>query len=355
MVNPEKSLLYRIVMFKVPAQTISFTALVICLAFAGSASAQKTSSETKPVNFGYSQNPKTRTKPPVPQQRPALDNTGTQRSAADTQPTTAPPPSIAAKTLEIAKRASAASIAPTEVYKVGTGDVLFINLQNAGKASSYYTVLNDGTIDYPLAGTMIFVSGHTVEEIEDLLSEKIKLYENPRVSVKVREYGSHAINVLGMVESSGAKNIQREAIPLFVVKAEAMVQPKATHAIIRRANSQTETLVLKDPRSDNVLVFPGDIVEFASSARGGDGDSAFYFIGGEVASIGQKEFHDGITLSQAIMASGGTSRAGIKKVVIRRKNNEGFLMPIEFSLKSIKEGKQADPVLQAGDTIEVGN
>ena len=86
-----------------------------------------------------------------------------------------------------------------------------------------------------------------------------------------------------------------------------------------------------------------------------NGDSGFYFIGGEVATIGQKDFHDGLTLSQAIMASGGTRKPGIKKVVIRRKNTEGFLVPIEFSLKNIKEGKQADPILQPGDTIEVGN
>lgn len=347
-------------MFKALAKKFLYPALMICIALAGSAAAQKSSTDPKPVNFGYSQNPKTRTRPASAQQRPALDNTGTQKPAESTRKpaestrSQTTPPSIAVKTLEIAKRASAASVAPTEVYKVGMGDVLFINLQNAGKASSYYTVLNDGTIDYPLAGTMVFVSGHTVEEIEDLLTERIKLYENPRVSVKVRDYASHSINVLGLVETPGEKNIQREAIPLFVVKAEAVVQSKATHAIVKRANSQTETLLLKDPKSDNVLVFPGDIVEFASNARGGDAGS-FYFIGGEVASIGQKEYHDGLTLTQAIMASGGTRKSGIKKAVIRRKNTDGFLVPTEYSLRNIKEGKQADPIVQAGDTIEVGN
>lgn len=343
-------------MFKALGQKIFFPAIVTCLALAGSASGQKSPNESKPVNFAYSQNPKTRTKPAPQQQqqRPVLDNTGTQNTTANTKKQ-APPPSIAAQTREIAKRASAAAIAPTQVYKVGAGDVLFINLQNAAKASSYYTVLNDGTIDYPLAGAMVYVGGQTVEEIEDLLREKIKLYENPQISVKVREYGSHAISVLGLVETPGEKKIQREAIPLFVVKAEAVVQAKATHAIIKRGNSETETLALKDANSDNVLIFPGDIIEFASNARGGDAGSDFYFIGGEVTLIGQKDFHEGLTLSQAILASGGPRRPGIKKAVIRRKNPEGFLVPTEYSLKSIKEGKQADPVLRAGDTIEVGN
>jgi polysaccharide export outer membrane protein len=254
--------------------------------------------------------------------------------------------------MEIARRANPTTVVPTEVYKVGVGDVLFINLQNAGRASSYYTVLNDGTIDYPLAGKMVFVKGFTVEEIEDTLRDTIKLYENPRVSVKVRDYASHAVSVLGMVERTGEKYIQREAVPLFVIKAEAVVQPKAAYAIVKRANATTETLSLKDAKTDDFLVLPGDVIEFASNSRGGD--AAFYYISGEVVTAGQKEFHDGLTLSQAVIASGGTKKTSIKRVVIRRKNASGFLVPTEHNLKNIKDGKAQDPVLQPGDAIEVG-
>jgi len=345
-----RSLVSYIYMFKALIQNFSIPACLICLVFAGAAVAQK-APDKKPVNFGYSQNPKTKTRPEAPkaQEGPSPVSSNPVR----TTPITQPPPSIAAKTLEIARRANPTTFAPTEVYKVGVGDVLFINLQNAGRASSYYTVLNDGTIDYPLAGQMVFVKGFTVEEIEDALRDRIKLYENPQVSVKVRDYGSHAISVLGMVERTGEKYIQREAVPLFVIKAEAVVQPKAAYAIVKRANAQTETLSLNDAKSDDFLVLPGDVIEFASNSRGGD--AAFYFISGDVVTAGQKEFHDGLTLSQAIIASGGAKKAGIKKAVIRRKNAAGFLVPTEHSLKNIKEGKAQDPVLQPGDTVEVGD
>lgn len=345
-------------MFKVLLKTISLPLFSICLLSVGPAAAQNGTSDPKPVNFRYSQNPKIRTRPepPVKEAIPTLDNTRTAMSnngVVGSRPTQ--PPSIAAKTMEIARRANTVAIAPTEIYKVAAGDVLFINLQNAAKASTYYTVLNDGTIDYPLAGEMVSVGGLTVEEIEDTLREKIKLYENPQVSVKVREYASHSIKVLGLVERSGEKYIQREAVPLFVIKAEAIVQPKATYALIRRANSRTETLSLKDAKVDDVLIFPGDIVEFAASASGGDTATEFYFIGGEVLSAGQKEYHPGLTLSQAILASGGTKKPNAKKVIVRRKSASGFLIPTEYSLKNIRDGKAADPVLQAGDTIEVVN
>lgn len=330
---------------------------IFSLVLIGQVFAQAQTAPTK-VNFGYSQNPKTKAK----KDAPASDSPQTETVAAsnDTeQPVEKETQTIAQKTLDIVKRANLASVVPTEIYKVGIGDVLFISLQNApAKESNYFTVLNNGTIDYPLAGEMLTVSGFTTEEIEDLLKEKIKLYENPQISVKLREYASHSITVLGLVEKAGEKFLQREAIPLYVVRAEAVVQAKASGVTIKRANSQTEKFDLKDAKYEEVLVFPGDIVEFTS----GDGKNSvnsdtaqFYYIGGDIISAGQKDFHQGLTLTQAILASGGLRRADAKKVTIRRKNEQGLLVPTEYNLREIKNGKSPDPQLEAGDTIEIGN
>lgn len=266
--------------------------------------------------------------------------------------------SIAKKTLEVAKRASEANVSPSEIYKIGVGDILFIGLQGApSKETNYFTVLQDGTIDYPLAGEMISVLGLTVEDIEDFLREKIKLYENPQVSVKIREYNSHTYTVLGLVEKSGEKFLQREAIPLFVVRAEAIVQSKANRATIKRKDSDTQTIDLKDPKYGETLVFSGDIVEFSFEDAAGNIAKVpqFYYIGGEIVSGGQKDFYQGITLTQAILASGGLKKSTVKKVIVRRKNEAGMLTPTEYDLKAIKDGKSADPAIEAGDTIEIEN
>jgi protein involved in polysaccharide export with SLBB domain len=61
-----------------------------------------------------------------------------------------------------------------------------------------------------------------------------------------------------------------------------------------------------------------------------------------------------LTLTQAILASGGLRKALVKRVVIRRKNFQGLLEATEYNLKLIKEGKQVDPPLQPGDTVEIG-
>lgn len=352
-------------------KVISLT-FVIGFALATGAAAQGEPPTDKKVNFGYSRNPKTKNKTADAEKANKTETAPTPD--AEVAPSEITPDSnveattdenkefesrsIANKTLEVVKRANTLAVSPTEIYKIGNGDVLYISLQNApAKDSTYFTVLNDGAIDYPLAGEMIQVSGLTVEEIEDLLKSKIKLYENAQVSVKVREHASHAITVLGLVEKAGEKFLPREAVPLFMVRAEAIVQPRANLALIKRANSETEKIDLKDSKSDEVLIFPGDIIEFKSTDMSAADSSGaqFYFIGGNVVSAGQKSFHSGLTLTQAILASGGLKKSNVKKAVIRRKNQEGLLSPLEFDLNSIKAGKQPDPILHAGDTIEIVN
>ncbi len=259
---------------------------------------------------------------------------------------------LAKKTREIAKKASNNNLSPMEIYKVGNDDVLFIGFQSGEASSSkYYTVLNDGTIDYPLAGGLIPVTGLTTDEIEDLLRGKIKLYENPEVSVRVREHASHKITVAGMVEKPGEKMLQREAMPLYVIKAEAIVDPEADSVTVRRKESEV-TFSLADDEKQGFLIYPGDIIEFGSSKSKGSAADNFFYIGGFVRQFGRQEYVDGMTLTQAIMASGGLRTAATRKVVIRRKNDEGLLESEVHSLKEIKNGKKPDPVIHAGDTIE---
>ena len=358
-----------------------FLFLIVALVSVGSASAQNDATTGKKVNFGYSQNPKTKNKTVEPEtvnrtevapevKTPSVNNEtkieeNTTKETESNVETTTPENSDATqknpefesrsaanKTLEVVKRANTLATLPTEIYKVGIGDILFISLQNApSKDSTYFTVLNDGTIDYPLVGEMISVNGLTEEEVEDLLRGKIKLYENPQISVNVRERASHSITVLGMVEKAGKIFLSREAVPLFTIRAEAMVQSKANQVIIKRVNSETEKVNLNDSKSDEVLIFPGDIVEFKSSEM-----PQFYYIGGNITSGGRKDFYQNLSLTQAIYESNDLKKQSTNvKVIIRRKNQEGLLSPLEFNLNSIKAGKQPDPILQAGDTIEIGN
>lgn len=335
---------------------------------------QTDQNEIEQTNFPYSKNPttkKTKTEQPkvktekkqeqeITKNAENTQQTENQKSVTDSikdDTLKFESTSIANKTLEIVRGENEKTISPTEIYKVGIGDILFISLENAPpNVSTYFTVLKNGAIDYPLAGGLNFVIGMTPEEIENHLRSKIKLFENPQLSVKVREHSSHKITVLGLVEKPGMKYLQREAVPLFVIRAEAIVQPKANQVAIRRAESnETEKYSLLDSNNDNILIFPGDIVEFSSLVNETEETpiQKFYYIGGNIKQGGQKKFFEGITLTQAVLASGGLKRSRITRVYLRRKNEYGLLITRVYDLKKIKNGLEPDPLLQAGDTIEI--
>ncbi len=262
--------------------------------------------------------------------------------------------SIAQATFKVAKAAEARSALPTEIYKVGIGDVLFVGLRNSPQGSGYFTVRPDGSIDYPLAGENVKVADHTVETIEEILSSSIKLFQDPQVEVKVRQYASHKIVVAGLVENGGEKYIQREAMPLFAIRAEAVVSPKATKVAIRRRDAQrAEVFDLNDPKAESVLIFPGDTVEFTGNTTSLSANGS-YFISGEIASGGQKDLIAGLTLYQAVIVAGGT-KGDPKKAIIRRKSEDGLFKVQEHNLRSIKAGKSMDPMVMAGDVIEIRN
>lgn len=245
---------------------------------------------------------------------------------------------------------------PVETYNVGIGDVLFVNLKNAPNASGYYTVRDDGTIDFPLAGDNVVVKGKTASEIINLIQSAVTLYSNPQVEVKVREFSSHKINVTGMAERKGERTIQREAVPLFVVRADVNVDPKATKVLVRRNElANVESYDLQDAKTDNILIYPGNSVEFATDARGSVlSTTGFYYIAGEIKTAGQKEFAAGMTLFQAITAAGG-AKGNPKKATIRRKVEKGSLNVTDYDLRAIKAGKATDPALSPGDMIEIVN
>ncbi|MBC7911598.1 MAG: polysaccharide biosynthesis/export family protein [Pyrinomonadaceae bacterium] len=241
--------------------------------------------------------------------------------------------------------------APASIYRVGIGDVLDIQLLNSpSRESTLYTVLAGGMLDYPLAGEALNVAGLTTDEIGAQLTSKVKLYDNPKVAVTVREYASHNVIITGLVHEPGTKALRREAMPLFVILAEAQPRADAARAIIMRTGSPTQTIDLTDTTATSTLIYPNDVIRLVGAPPSAP---KFFFIGGQVASPGQKDFHQGLTLTQAILASGGMTRFAGSKAKVLRQGTDGRLVTTEYNLKKIEQGKDPDPLLEAGDRIEI--
>jgi len=245
-------------------------------------------------------------------------------------------------------------MASTQVYLIGPNDVLDIQLAgSSNRKSSLFTVLEGGLLEYPLAGDPFPVAGMTTAELAAVLRQRIKIFENPLVSVNVRSYASHTVNITGFVAAPGTKALRREAVPLYAMLAEVGALPEAARATITRKGRPIMSLDLRDPNHSSTLVVSGDVIKVLGAAPP---PSEFFFAGQGLYSPGQKPFHSGLTLTQAIIASGGARMSAGSRVRISRQRADGRLANEDFDLRKIQGGKIPDPILQKGDRIElIGN
>lgn len=268
----------------------------------------------------------------------------------------------------------------TGFYRVGAGDVLDIRLLNdsTAKQSTLYTVMESGLIEYPLAGEPFSVVGLTSDEIASRLAANSKLravYDQPRIAVSVREYDSHSIIVSGLVDEPGTKVLRREAIPLYVVIADAQPRPDARRALVTsRFTGLNTTVDLADHAAMNMLVHPGDVIKAEGQPKGQLPPRQFLYLGGLVNAPGEKEFHPGMTLTQAILSAGDVRSIGMSvktlkqamlsdglvgahqswyAATVARQEANGLLTTTKYKLEEIVSGKVPDPFLQPGDRIKV--
>ncbi len=246
---------------------------------------------------------------------------------------------------------SPAATSASQLYRVGIYDVLDIRLAgNPSANSTLFTVLVSGLIEYPLAGNPIPVAGLTTAEIADIIRQRIRIFEKPAITVNVRDYASHTVTVTGFVTAPGTKILHREAVPLYAILSEALVLPEATRATIKREGRAPIVVDLKDSNLSSPLVVPGDAIRVSLMPPG---PTEFFFIGGKINSPGQKPYHAGLTLTQAILASEGVSTSAGSRVRVSRQGSDGLLITEEYNIRKIQSGKMPDPVLQKGDRIEV--
>jgi len=241
---------------------------------------------------------------------------------------------------------------PTAIYRVGPGDVLDIRAPGGRERSTTsFEVTPTGLLAYPTLSEPLKVAGLTTEQIAARLGAELKLRPggaNPDIAVGVREYVSHAIIVSGMVKDAGTKILQREGVPLYVIIAYAQPLPGAGQALVAsRATGQSVAVDLSDARAMKMLVRPGDVITVRVRPE------QYVYIAGAVRQPGQRKFHAGMTLTQAVLAAGGASTTGAGVVVISRQEGDGHLKTIRYNLKEISTGRSPDPVLQPGDRIEV--
>ncbi|MEP6946596.1 MAG: polysaccharide biosynthesis/export family protein [Acidobacteriota bacterium] len=162
-------------------------------------------------------------------------------------------------------------VSPESVYRIGVSDVLRIEFNDVPGVPKVVRVRSDGTINFPLAGDNVVIAGKTAADAAAMLSEAVKAVSIGGVRVKIAGFLSHTITILGLVDSAGEQEIQRDAVPFYVVKAMTTVAPGADRVRIQRVNAaKGEEFALSAAVLEKMLIYPGDTIEFADGRREGN-------------------------------------------------------------------------------------
>jgi protein involved in polysaccharide export with SLBB domain len=259
-------------------------------------------------------------------------------------------PSVSTSTVRPANPDADGNILTT-IYHVGAGDVLDVRLRNApADQQTFFTVSANGLLEHPILSQPLNVIGITTEEIARRIESDLKtraVNEHPQVLVGVREYSSHTVLVSGLVREPGTKVLRREAIPLYVVVADAQPLPEAGRAVVKSHQKGKAVVVdITDSKAMDLLVHPGNVITLERNA------AQFFYVGGEVKAPGEKMFRPRLTLTQAILSAGGVNNKG-KDAELARERVPGVLAVTTYKLKDVYAGKSPDAEVLPGDRITV--
>lgn len=263
-------------------------------------------------------------------------------------PSPSPPPPAAERTL-------------SPEYVVGPGDVLDIAVIDNAELTRTSTVQTSGAITLPLLGEVL-VGGLTVQEIRRKLTTLLErdFLVNPHVEVRVREYQSQFVIVLGEVNAAGRKPLRGRTRLIDLLVDSGGFKPSASGDITITRNEGTfeggsDTLRL---HIGSASMSPLDRVNLEVVLRNGDlinvAPKHQVTIEGEVVRPGRYTIEGDTTLTAAISLAGGLTRFGSDNVKIRRLDaTTGKAQIISVDLKGIRKGKKPDAPLQPNDVINV--
>ena len=275
---------------------------------------------------------------------------------ADPAPAAPEPPAVAAPA-----PAPAPPDAPaTGEYGVGPGDVLEVNVIGNDDLSRIPTVQTNGAITSPLLGE-VQVAGLTVAEIRRKLTNLLEkdYLVKPQVEVKVREFNSQYVSVVGEVNSPGRKPLRGKTRLIdallesggFKASASAEVMITRTEGefeggrktITVRISSQA---TLQDQINLELPLRNGDIITALPKS--------YVTVDGEVNRPGRYAIEADLTVTGAISLAGGLTRFGSGSVKLRRTEPEsGKVSILDVDLKDVRNGKKPDVPLLPNDVVSV--
>ena len=270
------------------------------------------------------------------------------------------PPAAETPAAPPATGAPAAGPAATGDYAVGPGDVIEVAVYGNEDLSRIPTVQTNGSISLPLLGE-IQVAGLTIAEVQRKITNLLEkdYLVKPQVEVKVREYQSQYVSVVGEVNSPGRKPIRGRmrlidallesggfkataSAEVMITRPEGTFDGEKKSITVRISSAAT----LQDQINLELPLRNGDIITALPKA--------FVTVDGEVAKPGRYAIEADLTVTGAVSLAGGLTRFGSNDVKVRRTDAQtGKVTIVEVDLKDVRNGKKPDVPLLPNDVISV--
>jgi len=283
-------------------------------------------------------------------------------------------------------------VATDEDYRIGSGDVIEVEVEDAPELSGNFRVTAAGTFLMHYLGR-INAQNKTTEDLARFIANGLRerYIFDPRVIVTVKQYNSRAFFIQGAVHGAGVFQIEgRPSLLELITLAGGLQQNHSSTAFIIRkirppAAAPDRTLdtpgddgnkdQAKGPASDraqdapaqytllkvningllkgrfeqNMFLEPGDIVNIPPTE--------VFFVAGEVKQPGSFPLKEGTTLRQAISLAQGvnfTAAAG-KGIIFRENADTGKRQEIAVDVGAVMSAKKEDMVLAPNDIILIPN
>lgn len=221
---------------------------------------------------------------------------------------------------------TASCLAAGSDYLVGPGDVLKVTVYDHPDLSSTVRVNNDGTINFPLVGTLQ-IEGISVSQVGVRVADALAngYIVNPQVAVFVEEFRSRKVTVMGQVKNPGLYELRGPISLLELISQAGGLIPDAgeTVNITRKPATAAgqeqllkidlKTLTQGGDTGNDVAILDGDSI-FVTQAGN-------VYVTGEVKRPNAYKLERGTSVIKAItMAGGFTELAAQGRVKIIRKS-----------------------------------
>jgi len=255
----------------------------------------------------------------------------------------------------LATAAQAQGAGPYASYRIGPMDLVSVEVLEDDSLDAETRVTEAGTIELPHVDP-VTVAGLTTHEAALALGKALEKYlQRATVTLRIIEYRSQPITLLGAVRKPGTLPFSgRWTLIDAVTEAGGLTETGGDILVLRRASNGLSDQILIDRREllergnpdVNIPLFPNDLINVPVAT-----DITVFLIG-EVASPGAVVFRstDRITLLAALARAGGLTGRASNKVLVRRFESDAEL---RVNYKKLLAGSQPDVELSDGDLIIV--